>query len=131
MIEFREERLSLIEEADGDNIGVNDLICMMLQIGSGITERELGSIKNPTLIAFNDKIEGYEQARKTVSSSAFGSPLRVAQDAIKILQPLRPRNVRRNLVKMKRGADVSHCAESVLDVRMTTTCSHSARIQHW
>ena len=34
IIEFREELLSLIEEADGDNIGVNDLICMMLQIGA-------------------------------------------------------------------------------------------------
>ena len=34
IIEFREELLSLIEEADGDNIGVNDLICMMLQIGT-------------------------------------------------------------------------------------------------
>ena len=33
VIEFREELLSLIEEADGDNIGVNDLMCMMLQIG--------------------------------------------------------------------------------------------------
>ena len=34
IIEFGEELLSLIEEADGDNIGVNDLICMMLQIGA-------------------------------------------------------------------------------------------------
>ena len=33
VIEFRENLLSLIEEADGDNIDVNDLICMMLQIG--------------------------------------------------------------------------------------------------
>ena len=30
IIEFREELLSLIEEADGDNIGVNNCICMML-----------------------------------------------------------------------------------------------------
>ena len=74
VIEFREELLSLIEEADGDNIGVNDLICMMLQIGVSeqALERELGSIKNPMLPAFNDKLEGYEQARKMVSHSAFG-----------------------------------------------------------
>ena len=66
IIEFREELLSLIEEADGDNIGVNNLICMMLHIGASdpAPRRELGSIKNPTLIAFNDKIEGFEQARK-------------------------------------------------------------------
>ena len=47
---------------------------MMLQIGvsNPALQRELGSIKNPTLPAFNDKFEGYEQARKTVLSSAFG-----------------------------------------------------------
>ena len=74
IIEFREELLSLIEEADGDNIGVNDLICMMLQIGASdpALRRKLGSIKNPTILAFNDKIEGFEQARKTESSSAYG-----------------------------------------------------------
>ena len=51
----------MIEEADGDNIGVNDLICMMLQIGASdpALRRELGSIKNPTLIVFNDKIEEF------------------------------------------------------------------------
>ena len=66
--------LSLIKEADGDNIGVNNLICMRLQIGASdpTLRRELGSIKNPTLLAFNDKIEGFEQARKTESSSAYG-----------------------------------------------------------
>ena len=32
-LEFREEILSLIDEAGGTNITVNDLICMMLQIG--------------------------------------------------------------------------------------------------
>ena len=31
--EFREELLSLVDEADGINISVNDLLCMMLQIG--------------------------------------------------------------------------------------------------
>ena len=64
----------MIEEADGDNIGVNDLICMMLQIGASdpALRRELGAIKNPTLMNFNDKIEGFEQARKTEQSSAYG-----------------------------------------------------------
>ena len=32
-IKILEELLSLIDEADGINISVNDLICMMLQIG--------------------------------------------------------------------------------------------------
>ena len=74
VIEFREELFSLIEEAGRDNIGVNNLICMMLQIGvsNPALQRELGSIKNPTLPAFSDKLEGYEQARKTVAQSAFG-----------------------------------------------------------
>ena len=49
-LEFREKLLSLIDEADGTNITVNDLICMMLQIGlnnQGL-QRELGSIREPT-----------------------------------------------------------------------------------
>ena len=75
IIEFRDEFLSLIDEADGANIGVNNLICMMLQIGAMDTalQRELGAIKNPTLSAFNMKIEGFEQARKTTVSTAFGN----------------------------------------------------------
>ena len=75
VIEFREELLSLIDEADGVNIGVNDLICMMLQIGISdpALQWELGSIWNPTLAAFNDKLEGYEQARRTTNSTAFGN----------------------------------------------------------
>ena len=88
-----------MEEADGDNIGVNDLICMMLQIGVSdpALQRELGSIKNTTLIAFNDKIETYEQARKTVSLSAFslaakGTPRRnqnppALKNAQRMVQP--------------------------------------------
>ena len=72
--EFREELLSLLEEADGANITFNDLICMMLQLGLSDTnlQRELGSIRNPTLEAFKEKIEGYEQAKRTMSSSAHG-----------------------------------------------------------
>ena len=73
-IEFREELLSLLEEADGANITCNDLICMMLQIGLSDSnlQRELGSIRNPTLDAFSEKIEGFEQAKRTMASSAHG-----------------------------------------------------------
>ena len=67
--------LSLIEEADGVNIGVNDLVCMMIQIGLSdpFLQRELGAVRNPTLEAFNEKIGGFEQARRTTSSTAFGN----------------------------------------------------------
>ena len=47
VIEFREELLSLMDEADGANIGVNDLICMMIQIGVSdpALQFKLGSVK--------------------------------------------------------------------------------------
>ena len=75
IIEYRDELLSLIEEADGATITVNDLICMMLQIGASDSalQKELGAIQNPTLPAFNRAIEGYEQARKTTAPSAHGN----------------------------------------------------------
>ena len=74
-IEFREELLSLLEEADGVNIGCDDLICMMLQIGlsDSSLQRELSTVRNPTLALFSEKIEGFEQARRTLSSSAYGN----------------------------------------------------------
>ena len=48
---------------------------MMLRIGASDTafQCELGATKNPTLPAFNVKIEGFEQARKTTASTAFGN----------------------------------------------------------
>ena len=36
-------------------------------------QRELGSVRNLTLDAFNEKIKGFEQARRTVSGNAFGN----------------------------------------------------------
>ena len=74
-MEFREELLSLIDEADGINISVNDLVCMMLQIGlsdQGL-QHELGFIRDPTLQLFTEKIEGYEQGLKTTGSSVFAN----------------------------------------------------------
>ena len=74
-LEFREELLSLLEEADGANIGCDDLICMMRQIGlsDGQLRRELGAIRNPTMASFSEKIEGFEQARRTEPESAYGN----------------------------------------------------------
>ena len=65
--------MSLLEEADGVNINCDDLICMMLQIGlsDSSLQRELGAVRNPILTAFNEKIEGFEQARRTVSTNAY------------------------------------------------------------
>ena len=76
-IEFWEELLSLLEEADGVNITCNDLICMMLQIGLSdpSLQRELGSVRNPTLEVFNEKTKGFEQARRTVSINAYGNAI--------------------------------------------------------
>ena len=58
-LEFREELLSLLEEADGANIGCDDLICMMLQIGLSDSQlrRDLGGVRDPTLKSFSEKIE--------------------------------------------------------------------------
>ena len=74
-LEFSEELLSLLEEADGANIGCDDLICMMLQIGlsDGQLRRDLGAIRDPTLKAFSEKIEGFEQAKKTEPDLAYGN----------------------------------------------------------
>ena len=62
-VEFREELLSLLEDADGVNIGCDDLICMMLQIGlsDSTLQQELGTVRNLTLALFSEKIEGFEQ----------------------------------------------------------------------
>ena len=74
-LEFREELLSLLEEADGANIRCDDLVCMMLQIGLSDSQlrRELGGVRDPTLKAFSDKIECFEQAKKTEPDMAFGN----------------------------------------------------------
>ena len=74
-LEFREELLSLLEEADGANIGCDDLVCMMLQIGLSDSQlrRDLGGVRDPTLKAFSDKIECFEQAKKTEPDMAFGN----------------------------------------------------------
>ena len=46
----------------------------MLQIGLSDSnlQRELGSIRNPTLDAFTERIEGFEQAKLTMATNAHG-----------------------------------------------------------
>ena len=64
-----------MEEADGANIGCDDLVCMMLQIGLSDNQlrRDLGGVREPTLKAFSEKIECFEQAKKTEPDIAFGN----------------------------------------------------------
>ena len=47
----------------------------MLQIGLSDSQlrRDLGAIRDPTLRSFNEKLEGYEQARKTEPEAAYGN----------------------------------------------------------
>ena len=49
----------------------------MLQIGLSDSNlrRELGAIRNPTLLGFSEKIEGYEQARKAEYGNAAQRPV--------------------------------------------------------
>ena len=70
-LEFREEILSLLEEADGANIECDDLVCMMLQIG--LSDGQLRRDLCATLKSFSEKIEGFEQAKKTEPDLAFGN----------------------------------------------------------
>ena len=74
-LEFREELLSLLEEADGANLGCDNLVCMMLQNGLSDEQlrRDLGAIRDPILKSFSEKIEGFEQAKKTEPDLAYGN----------------------------------------------------------
>ena len=136
IIEFREELLSLIEEADGDNIGGNDLICIMLQNGASdpSLRRELGSIKNPTLLSFNDKIEGYEQARKTESSTAFGlaikgSPQKRNQSSQPTRNAQKSAPNRGGNERSRRSALRGRCFRCAREDHMLPQCSYPATVK--
>ena len=45
----------------------------MLGLSDHNLQRELGAIRNPTLDSFSEKIEGFEQAKRTMSGNAFFS----------------------------------------------------------
>ena len=67
---------------------------MMLQIGASDTtlQRELGAIKNPTLPAFNMKIEGFVKARKTTASTAHGNAASKPSSQRRNSEPAQPKN---------------------------------------
>ena len=128
IIEFREELLSLIEEADGDNIGVNDLICTMLQIGASdpALRRELGSIKNPTILTFNDKIEGFEQA--AYGLAAIGTPARRNQNPSNSKNIQRAGQIRGSGERSRRTALRGRCFRCAREDHMLPQCSYPATV---
>ena len=120
IIEFREELLSR----------------MMLQIGASdpALRRELGSIKNPTLIAFNDKIEGFEQARKTESSTAYGlaakgAPSRRGQNPSSSKNTQRPAQSRGGSERSRRTALRGRCFRCAREDHMLPQCSYPATVK--
>ena len=125
IIEFRDELLSLIDEADGATITVSDLVCMMLQIGASDSalQKELGAIQNPTLPAFNRAIEGYEQARKTTAPTAHGNAAQTQQ------KNSRQNNPRGRGEKDRRLALRGRCFRCAKDDHMLPNCSYPADVK--
>ena len=105
------------------------MICMMLQIRASdpALRRELGSIKNPTILAFNDKIEGFEQAKKrSLPLHMAWLPRALLPDAIRTLLTRKICNVLVKLVEVVKEANAPHCAAGALDALEKITCSRSA-----
>ena len=98
------ELLSLIEEADGDNIGGNDLICMMLQNGAS------------------------EQNHQPHLVWQLKVPRRNAIRAHS-LQEMRRSQLR--IVGAMRGADDPHCQADASDARGRITCYPSVLTLLW
>ena len=114
---------------------MNDLICMMLQIGASdpALRRELGSIKNPTLIAFNDKIKGFEQARKMESSSAYGlaakgTPSRCDQNPSNLKNTQCAGQTRGGSERSRRTALRGRCFRCAREDHMLPQCSYLATV---
>ena len=94
----------------------------MLQIGlsDNNLQRELGAIRNPTLDAFSDKIEGFEQAKRTglnkqnapcpavLMGSLFHVPTRML--AVGIIVQLINLKIETSQTKIEENeTDISHC----------------------
>ena len=89
---------------------------MMLQIGISdpALQRELGAVRNPTLAAFNDKIEGYEQAHMSTTTTAFGNAMsRGSSSRRPSNQGSRPAPCPNNPSVEVNGTGVSLCAANV------------------
>ena len=109
---------------------------MMLQIGASdpSLRRELGSIKNPTLLNFNDKIEGYKQARKTESSTTFGmatkgSPQKRSQGAQPARNAQKSAPNRGGNERSRRAALRGRCFRCAREDHMLPQCSYPASVK--
>ena len=107
---------------------------MLLQIGVSdpALQRELGSIKNPTLLAFSNKLEGYKQVRKTVAQSTFGLAAKGNQPRCNPL-PLLPSLISDPIpyAGVVKGTEASLCGENVFFVQGRILCFLNAHIQLW
>ena len=108
----------------------------MLQIGTSDTalQRELGAIKNPTLPAFNMKIEGFKQARKTTASTADGNAASKLSSQCRPSAPAQPRNNRSSNNRGRgehdhRLALRGRCFRCAKDDHMLPQCSYPADIK--
>ena len=108
----------------------------MLQIGASdpALRRELGSIKNPTLIAFNDKIDGFKQARKTESSTAYGlaakgAPSRRGQNPSTSKNAQQPVQNRGGSERSRRTALRGRCFRCAREDHMLPQCSYPATVK--
>ena len=109
----------------------------MLQISASDSalQRELGAIKNPTLQSFNTKIEGYEQARKTTATTAFGitasktSPQRRLPMNNQNKPNNRPSNTRGRGKRDRRLALHGRCFRCAKDDHILPQCSYPADIK--
>ena len=100
----------------------------MLQIGASdaVLQRELGAIKNPTLPAFNMKIEGFEQARKTTASTAHGNAASKPSQR-HIPNPNQPENNRSS--NKRRLALRGRCFRCAKDDHMLPQCSYPSDVK--
>ena len=96
----------------------------MHQIGLSDTslQRELGTVRNPTLAAFSEKIEGFEKARRTISSSAYlVATLHLPHLAVTLDNPAVQLIVMLLLVGRGKETDTSLCAASASGVQSLIT----------
>ena len=101
----------------------------MLQIGvlDPALQRELGAIKNPTLPAFSDKLEGYTKPWLTWHLDFL---LRAILNVLSpLLQLLKQISVLTLPVKEVKGTDASLCEADVFVAHATIICFPSVRIR--
>ena len=77
-LEAREKLLILMEEAGIDQVGQENIACMMLQncfLGSTLPVK-LGTVKTPTLTTFNDILKSHVAGKKAAKCSPSANVLK-------------------------------------------------------